>query len=188
MRFSAIPLMAFLVSAGWVSAAPAAPRSDLEPLRLEVSLSERHLYEFADGELVNVFDISVGKAGHETPTGTFRIHRIDWNPDWTPPDSEWAEGHDPTPPGHEDNPMGRVRMVYQAPYSIHGTEVLESLGEAQSHGSIRMGNDDIIELAKRVMAAGGAERSAGWYEEVLGNPTRMYSVELSDPVRLITTE
>jgi lipoprotein-anchoring transpeptidase ErfK/SrfK len=157
-------------------------------MSLEISLSERQLYEFIDGELVNVFDVSVGKAGHETITGDFRIHRIDWNPDWVPPDSEWAEDEDPTPPGHPDNPMGRVRMVYQAPYSIHGTEVLSSLGRAESHGSVRMANEDIIALARRVMQYGGVERSEEWYDEVLSNPETMYEVDLPNPVRLINYE
>jgi lipoprotein-anchoring transpeptidase ErfK/SrfK len=157
-------------------------------MRLEISISERKLYEYVDGELRNTFDIAVGKEDHETPTGSFRIHRIDWNPDWVPPDSEWAEGHDPTPPGDPDNPMGRVRMVYRAPYSIHGTEALESLGHAQSHGSVRMANDDIISLARRVMEHGGISRSDAWFDEVLANPGRMYAVELETPVPLENRE
>lgn len=165
-----------------------ADRGAEEGMRLEISISERQLYEFIDGELENTFDVSVGRAGFETPTGDFRIHRIDWNPDWVPPDSDWAEGYDPKPPGHPDNPMGRVRMVYRAPYSIHGTEVLESLGHARSHGSVRMANDDIISLARRVMEHGGVERSDGWYDEVLANPDRMYEVEIENPVRLINYE
>jgi hypothetical protein len=84
--------------------------------------------------------------------------------------------------------MGRVRMVYRAPYSIHGTEVLESLGQAASHGSIRMANDDIMELARRVMDAGGAPRSEEWFQEVIADPTEMRQVSLADPVPIINYE
>jgi lipoprotein-anchoring transpeptidase ErfK/SrfK len=189
MRFAPFALsIVFAITGSTLSPPSARAQAAEDGMRLEISLSERQLFEFIDGELVNTFDVSVGQPGHETPTGTFRIHRIDWNPDWVPPASEWAEGYDRKPPGHPENPMGRVRMVYRAPYSIHGTDALESLGRARSHGSVRMANEDIISLARRVMEYGGIERSDGWYEEVIGNPTRMYEVELASPIRLINYE
>jgi hypothetical protein len=155
-----------------------------DELRLVVDLDARELYVYEGGARTDTYPIAVGQEDHETPTGEFTIHKIDWNPDWTPPDSEWAEGREKKEPGEDGNPMGRVRMIYRAPYSIHGTEDLESLGRAASHGSLRLSNADIIALAKRVMAAGGEERSESWYREVLDNPTRMYEVELSNPVPL----
>ncbi len=157
-------------------------------MRIEVSISARELYEYWNGERVNTFPIAVGQPEYPTPTGEWGIHQVDWNPDWTPPDSDWAEDADFTPPGHADNPMGRVRMIYRAPYSIHGTEVLESLGRAASHGSIRMADDDIMDLARRVMEAGGAPRSEAWFEEVIANPTEMREVSLPNPVPIINYE
>jgi len=157
----------------------------VQQLRLEISISERVLREYRGGELVNTFDVAVGQPDHPTPTGEFQVHQIDWNPDWTPPDSPWAADAEYTPPGHPDNPMGRVRMIYRAPYSIHGTDALESLGRDASHGSVRMANDDILELARRVQEHGGASRSDAWYEEVIGNPTEMYEVSLPNPVELV---
>jgi lipoprotein-anchoring transpeptidase ErfK/SrfK len=156
--------------------------SDEEGMRLEVSLSERELYEYQDGELVNTFPVTIGEPDHETPTGEWGIHRVDWNPDWTPPDSEWAEDYDPKPPGHPDNPMGRVRLVYDLPFTVHGTDDLASLGEAASHGSIRMANEDIIGLAKRVMEAGGEPRSEDWYDGVVDDPEEMVQISLPRPV------
>jgi hypothetical protein len=184
-----IPLTGALTACGaalqdaaeWEAAGPAA---EAVTLRLEISLSERELYEFREGELVNTFPVAVGQPGHETPPGDYTIHRIDWNPDWTPPDSPWAAGREYKPPGHPGNPMGRVRMAFAEPYTIHGTEVYESLGRAASHGSVRMGNDAIIELAPRVQAAGGEDRAAGWYDEVLATPTEMVEVPLPDAVPL----
>jgi lipoprotein-anchoring transpeptidase ErfK/SrfK len=152
------------------SAAPGADGPGVQSMRIEVNIGARELYEYHDGERVSSYPVAVGQPEYPTPTGEWGIHRVDWNPDWTPPDSDWAEGRDYTPPGHPDNPMGRVRMVYRAPYSIHGTEVLESLGQAASHGSIRMANDDIMELARRVMHAGGAPRSEEWFQEVIAGP------------------
>jgi lipoprotein-anchoring transpeptidase ErfK/SrfK len=171
-------LAALLMVVGSVEAGAA------QSLRLVADLDDRTLHVYEDGRRTDSYPISVGQAGHRTPTGEFRIHRIDWNPDWTPPDSEWAEDAEYKAPGEEGNPMGRVRMVYRAPYSIHGTEDLASLGEAESHGSVRMANEDIIALARRVMAAGGVERSASWFDDVLADPETMVEVELPDPVEL----
>lgn len=155
-----------------------------QEMRLEISLSERELYVYLGDELVDTYPVAVGQPGHETPTGSWGVHQVDWNPDWTPPDSEWSADADYTPPGHPNNPMGRVRMIYQAPYSIHGTDDLESLGRAASHGSVRMANDDIIELARRVMEHGGASRPDEWFDAILASPTEMREVPLPDPVPL----
>ncbi len=154
-------------------------------LRIEVSLSERELYEYRGDERVNTFSVAVGQPDHETVTGEWGIHEVVWNPEWIPPDSEWAEDYDRKEPGHTDNPLGRAQLIFKAPYSIHGTDDLESLGEAASHGSIRMANDDIIGLAQRVMEAGGVERSEAWVEEALADPGDMRSVGLPDPVPII---
>lgn len=153
-------------------------------IRLEVDISERELYVFRNRDTIRTLPVAIGRSEYPTPTGDFEIHQIDWNPDWTPPESEWTEGEEYTPPGHPDNPMGRVRMVYQSPYSIHGTDELESLGKAVSHGSIRVANEEAIELAKLVMEAGGVERPEAWYERVLANPTEMETVELPEPIPL----
>jgi lipoprotein-anchoring transpeptidase ErfK/SrfK len=166
------------------ASASADPPPARQQMRLEISLGARELYEYLDDELVRTYPVAVGQPGHETPTGSWGIHQVDWNPDWTPPDSEWAESADYTPPGHPDNPMGRVRLIYRAPYSIHGTEELESLGRAASRGSVRMANDDIIELARRVMEHGGVARPEVWFEDVLADPTEMREVPLPNPVPL----
>lgn len=153
-------------------------------IRLVVDISERELYVFQNNDTLRTLPVAVGSSEYPTPTGDFEIHQIDWNPDWTPPESEWSEDEEYTPPGDPDNPMGRVRMVYQSPYSIHGTDELESLGKAVSHGSIRVANEEAIELAKLMMEAGGAERPEAWYERVLANPTEMETVELPEPIPL----
>lgn len=162
----------------------AAANSSDRDMRLEISLSARELYVFMNGEIVDEYPVAVGQPGHETPTGTWEVFRIDWNPDWTPPDSEWAADREYKPPGHPDNPMGRVRMVFNPPYTVHGTDVYDSLGQAASHGSIRMGNEDIIELAPRVMYYGGEPRTEEWVEAALDHSEEMVEIHLPDPVRI----
>jgi murein L,D-transpeptidase YcbB/YkuD len=166
-----------------VREAPSAdPSADRGELRYVISLSERELYEYVDGERVSRYPVAIGQPGHPTPTGAWTIDQVDWNPDWTPPDSEWAEGRRYKEPGEEGNPMGRVRIIFHRPYTIHGTEALESLGTAASHGSVRISNPDGIEVARRVMEFGGAERSEAWIEETLADPTTMREVAVPDPI------
>lgn len=158
--------------------------SEEENLGLLIKISERKLSVYRDGEKGETFPIAVGKDTHPTPTGNFEIFQIDWNPDWTPPDSEWTEDAEYTPPGHPENPMGRVRIIYEPPYSIHGTEATESLGKDVSHGSVRMDNEDIMDLARLLMEASGIEKSDEWYEDIKNNEQQMVEIELPETIPL----
>jgi lipoprotein-anchoring transpeptidase ErfK/SrfK len=153
-------------------------------IRLVLSISAREVAVMEGADTLRKYPIAVGKAKNPTPTGEFKIHQIDFNPDWTPPDSEWSKDEEYTPPGHPDNPMGRARIIYQMPYTLHGTKDLKSLGKAQSHGSVRMANTDVIELAKLIMERSGTEKPADWFERVLADSTKMESVKLENPIPL----
>jgi hypothetical protein len=168
------------VIAGW--SVWGSDRSVNDDLRLEAILGERELRVYRGDERIATYTIAIGDDEHPTPTGEWGIHQIDWNPDWTPPDSEWAEDSEYKAPGEDGNPMGRARLIYQAPYSLHGTDALDSLGEDASHGSVRVANEAIIGLARLIQEHGGAERSEDWYEAAVGTPTEMFEVTLPDPV------
>jgi len=126
-------------------------------IRLEVSLSARELRVVAEGSTVAAYGIAVGRPGHRTPTGTFSTGNIVWNPSWTPPPTDWAANKTYQPPGAAANPMQGVKIYFQAPYYfIHGTNNPDSIGEAASHGCIRMVAEDAIALARRIERAGGS--------------------------------
>jgi lipoprotein-anchoring transpeptidase ErfK/SrfK len=154
-------------------------------LRLEISKAERELYVYLNDDRIARMPVAIGQPDHPTPSGEFGIHQVDWNPDWTPPDSEWSEDREYKAPGEEGNPMGRARLIYRAPYSLHGTEALESLGTAASHGSVRVANEDIIGLARLVQEHGGAGRSDEWYRNAVASPTEMFEVSLPEPVPVV---
>jgi hypothetical protein len=155
----------------------------LDHAEVVVSIQARQASFWDDGERVATFPVAVGKPDWPTRTGEWRIYQIDFNPDWTPPtDEEWAEDREYKEPGHPDNTMGRIRLVYDPPRSIHGTDAVESIGGAESHGSIRIRNEDGFELARLVMAASGDTRSEEWWDRTLGNESEMVTVELSNPV------
>ena len=156
-RWIAVLLLVVPLASGgaWWSAG----RSDAvdAPIRLVVSLSERELRVVEDGSTVVSYGVAVGRRGHRTPTGTFRTGDIVWNPSWTPPPTKWAANKKYQPPGAAANPMQAVKIYFQAPYYfIHGTNRPESIGEAASHGCIRMAPDDASELARRIERAGGS--------------------------------
>jgi lipoprotein-anchoring transpeptidase ErfK/SrfK len=126
------------------------------PLELKVDLSERRLYVIENGETVQTYRVAVGKPSNPTPTGTFRTGRIEWNPGWNPPNSPWARGQKPRAPGDPKNPMRGVKIYFREPsYYIHGTNDPASIGQAASHGCIRMTESDAKALARRIESAGG---------------------------------
>lgn len=151
--------------------------------RLEVNLSERRLYVYSDGQLMNSFPVGIGEQGHETPTGDFTIDRIIWNPDWVPPNAEWAEDKTRKAPGDPDNPMRGAKLFFEYPdYYIHGTDEPASVGEPASKGCLRMNVVDVNNLAEWVQKIGGESRSEEWFRQVKASDTDMREVTLSDPV------
>ena len=150
-----------LVLAAWAGSGVAwlsAGRSgaDDAPIALRVSLSQRELRVVQNGKTVARYGVAVGRPSHPTPTGSFRTGDIEWNPAWRPPPSPWAAKKHYEPPGAPSNPMQAVKIYFRAPYYfIHGTNNPASIGEAASHGCIRMVPEDARELAHRIQRAGG---------------------------------
>ena len=163
---------------------PAPPPVDsLSGLHFVVDISDRKLYVLRGQDTVRTESVAVGMEDHPTPTGDWRIHRVDWNPDWTPPPGQdWTEDKEPQPPGAPANPMGRARLVFQMPYTIHGTKENASLGKAVSHGSIRVANTAVVELGRMLMEAAGAQKPETFYQEVANNRKEMRQVDLPNPV------
>jgi lipoprotein-anchoring transpeptidase ErfK/SrfK len=89
-------------------------------------------------QLMRKFGVATGQAVYPTPTGSFAIVDKQLNPWWLPPDSAWAKGKKPIPPG-PGNPLGTRWMGLSAPgVGIHGTPDDASIGYSASHGCIRM--------------------------------------------------
>jgi lipoprotein-anchoring transpeptidase ErfK/SrfK len=135
---------------------------------LAVSTKKNILELRVGGKTIRRYDVSVGTKGHPTPHGTFTVNHIVWNPAWVPPKEKWAKGKKPTPPGDKKNPMKVVKIFFKEPdYYIHGTSHEGALGEAASHGCIRMSQSDAFRLGRYLMDHGGASRSDAWYAGVL---------------------
>ncbi len=118
---------------GWVSAA--AVRVFRVRSRIEVSLSERRLRVYRSGRLVLETRVGVGAPATPTPVGRFFVNeRYVLSSAGGPfgPDALGISAHSPT--------LARL-WVQQAPIGVHGTDEPSSIGEAASHGCIRVPND-----------------------------------------------
>ena len=180
----AVPLAGALVFGLGAARQPASASSSLT---LEASLSARTLTLMRDGEVVKTYPVAIGAQTHPTPTGSFNLKKIVWNPAWVPPDEKWARGKSAKGPGHPANPMKLVKIFFQEPdYYIHGTDAIESLGQAASHGCLRMDPNDAGEVALMVMENSGVARDWDWVKGVLGvGEQRTVSVQQAAPFTIV---
>jgi lipoprotein-anchoring transpeptidase ErfK/SrfK len=180
----AVPIAGALVFGLGAARAPGAASSTLT---LEASLSERKLTLKRDGEVVKTYDVAVGAPAHPTPTGNFTIRKMVWNPAWVPPAVSWAKGSTAKAPGHPANPMKTVKIFFQEPdYYIHGTGAVESLGEAASHGCMRMDPNDAAEVALMVMENGGVARDLDWVKGILHlGEQRVVTMQQTAPLAIV---
>jgi len=127
-----------------------------EPYLL-LRLSERRLY-LKDGERTEPpggYPVAIGKARFPTPTGRFQINEMVENPDFLMFDfndtSRPNRGR--IPPGI-NNPLGLrwIGFAHAHGWAVgfHGTSKTQFLGQAVSHGCVRMRNDDIVKVFARV--------------------------------------
>jgi lipoprotein-anchoring transpeptidase ErfK/SrfK len=114
--------------------------------KIIIDKSKFRLRAYRDGKLVATFPIAIGQSRYPSPTGTFVVTEKLKNPTWIPPNSPWAKGLEPIPPG-SGNPLGTRWIGTSAPaVGIHGTPANNTIGTAASHGCIRMHIPDVEKL------------------------------------------
>jgi lipoprotein-anchoring transpeptidase ErfK/SrfK len=154
-------------------------------IRLAADLSSRTLTVMGANGAIRTFNVAIGTPSYPTPTGTYKIRKIVWNPSWIPPDSKWAKNKTAKGPGEKGNPMKVAKIFFREPdYYIHGTGEVNSLGTADSHGCLRMSPDEVAELAQFLMQNGGQAREEGWFSRVVHMRWKTHTVFLSQPVTL----
>jgi murein L,D-transpeptidase YcbB/YkuD len=151
-----------------------------QPMRIVVNIPAYRVDAYVDDSLARTMPIAVGMRGFRTPRGRFEVTSVDWNPWWIPPSSPWAAKEKVTPPG-PTNPMGRVKINFEALYFLHGTPTRRSIGSAASHGCIRMLNEDAIELARFVHRFGTPALTPDEVEQLATSATT-HLIQLESPV------
>ena len=98
------------------------------------------------------YPIAVGQIGLETPAGLYHVQNKAVNPAWNVPDRDWAGdlAGKVIPGGAPDNPLKARWLGIFDGAGIHGTDAINSIGTAASHGCIRMRIPDVIELYEEV--------------------------------------
>ena len=82
--------------------APSVDREHLPPAVVIIRSSKRlRLYRFFGdrAHFIRWFGVATGQSAYPTPRGRFRIVEKQRDPWWIPPDSDWAKGKKPIPPG-----------------------------------------------------------------------------------------
>ncbi|MGD1861954.1 MAG: L,D-transpeptidase [Leptolyngbyaceae cyanobacterium] len=115
---------------------------------LVLKLSERQLYGYQGDRLVAVYSVAVGRDDWETPTGEFTVFQRQQHPAWEHPLTGEV-----VPPG-SDNPLGARWIGFWTDgvnaIGFHGTPDEHLIGQAVSHGCVRLRDADVIELYERV--------------------------------------
>jgi lipoprotein-anchoring transpeptidase ErfK/SrfK len=111
-------------------------------------LRERRVYLYQGDRLLESYPVAIGKKGWETPTGDYQVIRMVQDPAWEHP---W--NGDIVPPG-PDNPLGERWIGFwtdgKNTIGFHGTPAENLIGQAVSHGCVRMRNRDIKALFEQV--------------------------------------
>jgi len=102
-------------------------------------------------KMVKSYTVAVGQVGLETPEGLYHLQDKQVEPTWHVPNSDWAGdlAGQSIPPG-PSNPLKARWMGIFGGAGIHGTEETSSLGQAVSHGCVRMSVPDVVDLYDRV--------------------------------------
>lgn len=127
---------------------PTTKPPELIDTRLVLKLKQRRVFVFKGDKQVATFPVAVGKKGWETPTGNFKIIQMVRNPTWQNP---WTGKVIPAGP---KNPIGERWIGFWTDgknhIGFHGTPTINSIGQAASHGCVRMLNKDVIAMFELV--------------------------------------
>ena len=119
-----------------------------EKIYLVIKLSDRRVYMYQNDQLKTSYPIAIGREGWETPTGTYKVIQKIPNPSWKHPFTGEI-----IPPGPE-NPLGERWIGFWTDgtnyIGFHGTPNEETVGQAVSHGCVRMLNQDVLALFEKV--------------------------------------
>ena len=124
---------------------------------LLLRLNERRLY-FVENEVKQPpegYKVAIGQPKWPTPTGRFQINEMVESPDFLAFDFNDTKKPNKgrVPPG-PNNPLGLrwIGFAYAHGWQVgfHGTAKTSVLGQAVSHGCVRMANADVVKVFERV--------------------------------------
>lgn len=122
---------------------------------LRLNLTERRVYLVEEaGKPGEGFPVAIGRKPWETPVGTFRINEMVENPDWVMFDFKDPKKFIRRIPPGPNNPLGLRWIGFASAHGwevgFHGTPKPQLLGQAVSHGCVRMKNSDVVKVFAKV--------------------------------------
>jgi L,D-transpeptidase ErfK/SrfK len=160
LRRRALPLLT-LATVSWLAGCATMATTpsvvDKKEPYLLLRLGERRLY-VKEGETAQPpegYLVAVGRAQYPTPVGRFQINEMVVNPDFLVFDfSDTSRPNRGRIPPGINNPLGLRWIGFANAHGwavgFHGTSKTQFLGQAVSHGCVRMRNDDIVKVFARV--------------------------------------
>ena len=118
--------------------APARAREITGPLLITIDITTQEMTVAAGGRTLYSFEVSTGRKGYATPTGTYRPIRMH---------EMWYSSK------YENAPMPHS-IFFHGGYAIHGTTDIAHLGHVASHGCVRLHPDNAALLFELVDKAG----------------------------------
>src|SRR5215467_7524563 len=156
-------------------------------IRIDVNVPAFQMCFWQNGKLVNVYEIGVGRKDFPIDISNRKISQIIFNPEWVPPDSSWVNKDPKVSPGEHipatdsRNPLGKIKIPLGEGYLIHQSEKTADIGHLVSHGCIRMQQADLIDLAKKIIAAESLPVPADKMQHALDSDDRL-AVAVKRPI------
>jgi lipoprotein-anchoring transpeptidase ErfK/SrfK len=120
----------------------------VKEIHLLVNLTTKQVYVYLGTEVIAQYAIAIGKPGWETPKGTYRVFEREENPIF----KSFKTGR--IIKSGPENPLGTrwigIWTDGKTRLGFHGTNQPELIGQAVSHGCIRMHNKDVTTLYEQV--------------------------------------
>ena len=127
---------------------PSEAKEQASDVELVLSLRSRLLEVRTPGKAPVKYEVAVGQDDWQTPVGEFKVINKLENPAWQHPITKETIAPGP------DNPLGTRWIGFwsdgKAQIGFHGTNQENLIGEAVSHGCVRMRNKDIQALYQQV--------------------------------------
>jgi len=137
MRIPAIAAASLVAAAlAWPLAAPAQAN-----ILITIDKSSQQMSVAVDGEPRYAWPVSTGRPGYDTPSGTYKVNRMDADHF----SQEW-----------DNAPMPHTMFFDLHGHAIHGFSDVKHLGMAVSHGCVRLSPDHAATLFGLVHAQGMA--------------------------------
>ena len=130
---------AALALATGIAQAASTVGKDTRKVEIVIDKKSQHMTVFVGGEKRHDFKVSTGRAGYETPAGTFRpssLHRMAISVKYG------------------NTPMPHTIFFTRVGHAIHATAAVRQLGRPASHGCIRLSPENAKLLYRLVQQMG----------------------------------